>query len=93
LFGQDSGWFTTFMEAFFDSYAVRDLPIWRVFRRGADRVMEPVSEEGSWEETWEKVYALRNGDLQNQYDCDTSIAIACRERAQRKPGRLADGMV
>jgi hypothetical protein len=80
--GMDSGWYKTFMETFFDSYAVRELPIWRVFKIGVDKAMEPVSEEGSWEETWEKIFTLRVSDPQNRYHCDNSIAIACRERTQ-----------
>ena len=31
--GMDSGWFPSFVEAYFDSQASCELPIWRVFKR------------------------------------------------------------
>ena len=35
--GMDSGWFPTLMDAFFESWAATDLPIWRVFNTSAWR--------------------------------------------------------
>ena len=34
--GMDSGWFRTFLDAFFESVASVELPIWRVFRDELD---------------------------------------------------------
>lgn len=34
--GMDAGWFETFLEAYFDSRAITDLPIWRVFKQDGD---------------------------------------------------------
>jgi len=35
--GMDSGWFTTFLDAFFESMACIDLPIWKAFSVEAHR--------------------------------------------------------
>jgi hypothetical protein len=72
--GMDSGWFPTFMEAYFDSFPVTDLPIWRVFRTTGSKAREPVTEEDSWDATWKRVYELRESDPASRYDCDHSIS-------------------
>ena len=77
--GMDSGWFTTFMEAFFESAAATELPIWQVYKVGEDGVMESISDEGGWNDIWTEVYARRNGDTRHQYVCDNSVAIGCRK--------------
>jgi hypothetical protein len=70
--GMDSGWFTSFVQAYFESSAATDLPIWRVFKStGAGSV--PISEEGEWNDIWKKVMALRESDPANRYDCDTGV--------------------
>jgi hypothetical protein len=72
--GMDSSWFTTFLQAFFESQAATDLPIWRVFKSDpATKESHPISDEGGWDETWSKVMALRAADPANQYNCWTSI--------------------
>jgi hypothetical protein len=48
----DSGWFPRFLDAYFESFAATELPIWRVFRTGASGVREPITEEGSSDATW-----------------------------------------
>ena len=50
--GMDSGWFTSFLDAFFDSFACLELPIWRVFRTEPDGTRTAVTDEGAWEPTW-----------------------------------------
>ena len=72
--GMDTSWFTSFLDAVFDSFAVTNLPIWRVFKTGPDWTRVPLSEEGSWDATWEQVYALRLSDPAGRYDCDHSIS-------------------
>jgi hypothetical protein len=72
--GPDTSWFSTFMDAFFDSFAVVELPIWRVFRVTPDGTHTALSEESSWETTWSKVSDLRRSDPANRYDCDHSIS-------------------
>lgn len=73
--GMDSGWFATFLDAFFDSFACVELPIWKVFKVEADGSRSPLSEEGAWDETWRRVYELRNGDPTSRYDCYHSISF------------------
>jgi hypothetical protein len=73
--GMDSGWFTTFLRAFFDSHAAADLPIWRVFKTELTTgEMHAISGEGEWGTTWAKVIALRESDPASRYDCWTSLA-------------------
>jgi hypothetical protein len=72
--GKDSGWFTRFLDAFFESFACIELPIWRVYRTALDRTRVALSDEGEWEATWNRVSALRVSDPDSRYDCDHSIA-------------------
>ena len=66
--GMDCGWFPSFIEAYFESFASSDLPIWKVFKD-----IKPITEESSWDSTWEKVYEMRNNDSASHYRCDHSI--------------------
>lgn len=81
--GQDSGWFSSFLDAFFDSFAAAELPIWRVFKQpSAAEVMasptdwlgEPLTVEGSWEAGWRDVEELRKANPGGRYICHHSIA-------------------
>jgi hypothetical protein len=72
--GMDSAWYSTFLEAVFESAAVTDLPIWRVFKSDTlGSTPRAISGEGEWDATWAKVKALREADPANRYDCSTSI--------------------
>lgn len=72
--GMDCSWFTTFLQAFFESSAATTLPIWRVFKTDtATRTQRAISDEGDWEATWAKVMALRVSDPASSYHCWTSI--------------------
>ena len=72
--GMDSGWFSTFVEAFFESAAVTDLPIWRVFKQGAGPYPGvALTTEADWDSTWERVYALRASDPDDRYHCAQDI--------------------
>src|SRR5436309_3024032 len=45
--GMDCSWYTTFLQAFFESQAATDLPIWRVVKsEGTAGEMEAVTDEG-----------------------------------------------
>jgi hypothetical protein len=77
--GMDSGWFTTFLQAYFESVAAV-LPIWRVFKTDHLGVRLPITPEGGWDETWKEVMRLREEDPASSYACDTSIAFATRTR-------------
>lgn len=72
--GMDSGWFSRFLDAYFESHAPADLAIWRVFRR--DRTTYPgvpITDEADWASTWAKVEELRAADPEFQYDCRQTI--------------------
>jgi hypothetical protein len=72
--GMDSGWFSTFAEAFFESAAATDLPIWRVFKQGAGPYPGvALTAEADWDSTWEKVYTLRAADPDDRYHCAQDI--------------------
>ena len=72
--GMDCGWFESFLEAFWESFAATDLPIWRVFKAEAgDCEANPITDEGEWESTWAQVMALRKSDHSSRYDCDTTV--------------------
>jgi hypothetical protein len=70
--GMDSGWFTTFLQAYFEADAA-ELPIWRVFKTDSSGTRLPISGEGAWDETWKQVMQHRKDDPINRYNCDTSI--------------------
>jgi hypothetical protein len=72
--GMDSGWFTTFLQAYFDSMAVCDLAIWRVFKSDGLGNEHPITGEASWDETWSNVMAFRESDPLSSYSCSTSVA-------------------
>jgi hypothetical protein len=60
--GMDTGWFSTFLDAYFESYASGDLPIWRVFKTSPEGVREPITSENTWAATWEQVAEFRKCD-------------------------------
>ena len=57
--GMDSGWYTCFLDAFFESYASVALPIWRVFDGERPFPGKPLTAEGTWENTWKDVEARK----------------------------------
>jgi hypothetical protein len=73
--GMDCAWYTRLLDAYFESFAATELPIWRVFRRESDRTQTPITDEGSWDDTWARVYELRRSDPANAkvYLCDHGI--------------------
>jgi hypothetical protein len=72
--GMDSAWFDYFMEAYFESAASMELPIWRVFRsENGQYPGEAITPEGSWDETWAEVMRLRGLGGQFKYNCSQSV--------------------
>jgi hypothetical protein len=71
--GMDASWFTTFLQAYFDSQAVRELSIWRVVKTDASGKRHFLTGEGTWDETWSQVMALRKSDTASRYDCTHSV--------------------
>ncbi len=73
--GQDSEWYTTFKEAYFNSFAVCDLNIWRVFKKREDSQRVPISDEGTWDETWARVMGLREQNPDDYFDCTCDAGV------------------
>ena len=71
--GMDCSWFTTFLDAYFDSFSAANLPIWRVIKTDTSGVRVPLTDEGDWQATWVKVAELRKADPTATYDCDHTI--------------------
>jgi len=71
--GMDSGWFLTFLDAYFASWAATELPIWRILKEKPDGTFIPLSEEGEWGSTWDRVKELRNSDPSGRYHCRHDI--------------------
>jgi hypothetical protein len=72
--GMDSGWFPTFLDAYFESFAPTELPIWRVLKTDASGVRKSLTDEGHWDTTWNRIADLRKEDPASRYDCGHSIA-------------------
>jgi len=71
--GMDSGWYGMFMEAYFESFAAADLPIWRIFKTDPKTGRVPISPEQEWARAWKEIERLRTRDPELRYDCDHSI--------------------
>ncbi len=72
--GMDSGWYEHFLEAYFESKASSELPIWRVFQhRGTGYPGTAITAEGSWDDTWSEVMRLRGVNDGFRYDCGQSV--------------------
>ena len=71
--GMDCGWYTTFLQACFESQAVCELPIWRVLKTDTSGKGQFITSEGSWDETWSQVMSLRGSDPASRYDHTHSI--------------------
>jgi len=72
--GMDSGWFTSFLDAFFESNASAELPIWKAIKVEADGTRTPLTEEGAWDTTWRCIFELRARDPTGHYECGHSIS-------------------
>ena len=74
--GMDSGWFVSFLEAYFDSFAATELPIWRVFQQENDCYPGlALTGESDWDSTWKEVKRLRKLHPAIRYHCAHSIQI------------------
>jgi hypothetical protein len=69
--GMDSGWFDRFLDAYFESPPSTNLPIWRVFEGNSPGT--PVTDEGTWDATWEAVTRLRNERPHLKFSCGQSV--------------------
>ncbi|MDI1313739.1 hypothetical protein [Prosthecobacter sp.] len=72
--GMDCGWFSYFLDAYFDSTAATDLPIWRVFEQNGDSSSRvALTDEIDWDSAWREIKRLRAVDPISHYDCRHSI--------------------
>lgn len=71
--GMDSGWYGMFMDAYFESFAATDLPIWRIFKTDPKTGRVPISAEQEWAWAWKEIAGLRTRDPETNYDCDHTI--------------------
>jgi hypothetical protein len=71
--GMDCGWFGTFMDAYFNSFASTELPIWQVFKTPSSGVREPITDEDFWNATWERIAECRKADPASRYECGHAI--------------------
>ncbi len=77
--GMDSAWFESFLDAYFESHASADLPIWRVFKQDDDSYPgTPLTEESDWDSTWKEINRLRSADSKTRYHCHHTVAGAKR---------------
>jgi hypothetical protein len=67
--GMDSGWFPSFLDAYFESWAATELPIWKIMKEEPDRTLLPLSDEGTWGSTWDRINELRRSDPGGRYHC------------------------
>ena len=68
--GMDSGWFPSFLEAFYESFAATRLKIWRVFKIPEGEAHGiAVSEESDWDEVWKILHTFRAEDKSSRYEC------------------------
>jgi hypothetical protein len=58
--GMDSGWFPTFLDAYFDSFSATRLPIYQVVQTNPDGTQTFRTEEGGWDDAWAEVEKLRS---------------------------------
>ena len=71
--GMDSGWFPSFLAAYFESQVSTELPIWRVFQHTAEDFGVALTPEGDWAATWQEVERLRLAHPSNRYHCGQSL--------------------
>ncbi|MBT3193769.1 MAG: hypothetical protein HN341_14575, partial [Verrucomicrobia bacterium] len=73
--GMDCGWFPSFVEAYLDSTASTELPIWQVFKRdnGDSNPEVAITAESDWDSTWEIVYEYRKIDKNAVYNCHHNV--------------------
>jgi len=74
--GMDSGWFKTFIEAYLESGAATELPIWRVFKQeGNGFPGTAVTSGGDWETAWRQIAEFRAADPTARYHCHHGLQM------------------
>lgn len=72
--GMDSGWYPTFMEAYFESFAPTVLPIWHVMR-GAPGSHVIVTGEMAWDDAWRLVEEMREAEPDVSFDVSHAAGV------------------
>jgi hypothetical protein len=72
--GMDCQWFDSFLDAYFESRAATELPIWRIFKQ-VDKHYPgaALTSEADWDSTWTEIRRLRAADPVSRYHCLQSI--------------------
>jgi hypothetical protein len=81
--GMDSGWFLSFLDAYFESWAAIELPIWKIMKEEPDRTLVPLSDEGAWVSTWDRINELRSSDPSGRYHCRHGITYGGKSAIER----------
>jgi len=72
--GMDCEWYESFLDAYFESMAATDLPIWRAFKQEGEAYPGvALTPEADWNSTWQEVYRLRSINPGARYHCSQSI--------------------
>lgn len=71
--GMDSSWLRTFLDAYFESMASADLPVWRVFKTSPQTGSIPISGEQEWGAAWKQFEDLSARDPESRYECNHGI--------------------
>jgi hypothetical protein len=71
--GEDNAWYPTFLDAFFESRASMELPIWKVVRVEADGTRTALTAKGAWDATWREIYELRARNPAGRYECEHEV--------------------
>jgi hypothetical protein len=75
--GMDSEWFSTFLGAYFGSWAATELPIWHILKEEADGRLSSLSDAGEWNSTWDRVKELQDSDPGGRYHCRHVVTYGC----------------
>jgi len=73
--GMDSAWFASLIDAFLESFASTDLPIWRVLRTDPSGTRTAITPEDDWDSTLERIYAMRENEPHMRFDCHHEITL------------------
>jgi len=74
--GMDSGWFRTFTDAYFNSFAATELEIWRVFEVRLDGECRDLTGELPWDTAWTRRDELQATGGAYRYDVRQAVPIA-----------------
>src|SRR5262245_34905617 len=84
--GMDSGWFTTFLDAFVESVACVELPIWKVIKVEADGSRTHLTDEDAWDATWRRIYKYVSTIQRAAMSVVTPSLTGRRQKCMAMPG-------